>query len=68
MIEKILNTKDHQNLAKEANLIRKHMEDLQRQLNTLVDELKHPKDEMAKQDMDLLLRVIVWCDFSGENA
>lgn len=52
VIRKILKVKNHQKLVHTTNLIRGSTKDLQRQLNTLVDELKQAKDEIAKQDID----------------
>lgn len=54
VIRKILKVKDHQELPHNVNLIRERMEDLQRLLNTLADELKQTEHEMAKQNMDPL--------------
>lgn len=47
MTRRILKDKEHQKLAQIAKLIRKWMEDMQRQL-----DMRQVKDEMASQMMD----------------
>lgn len=42
-------------LVHNSNLIKEGTNDLQRQLNTLATTLKQAGNEMAEQDMDLLL-------------
>lgn len=44
--------KDHQKFSHITNLQREHIEDSQRQLNTLVDELKLAEVQMVDQDMN----------------
>lgn len=53
VIRKILKVKDHEKLAHTTNLIRKRM-NIERQLKTPADELKHTEEEMTEQDMDPL--------------
>lgn len=43
-IVKMLNANDHQKLTHDVDLIREQMEDLQRQLDALVDDLRQAED------------------------
>lgn len=51
IIKNVLKAKDHQKLVHNVNLTREH-KDLQRQLKTLIDELRQAENVMVEQDMD----------------
>lgn len=63
VIGKIPKAKDHQKLVHTTNLIREHIEDLQIQLNTLTDELKHAEMRWSSKIWILLIWANMWCGF-----
>lgn len=55
VIGRILNAKDHQKLTHNIDRIIERLEDPQRKLNTLMDELKQTEDDTTEQDTDSTL-------------
>lgn len=55
MFGRILKARDHQEFAKKVTSIRGRMEVLQKQLDTVAEELKEAEDEMVGKGMDPLV-------------